>query len=229
MSGATVPSRSVRLFPRIVCAIDGSDAAIDQAIAVAGHDSRLAFAASWYGSGSRARAMAADQRAREAVTRAVARAREAGLDARAEYFHSPTLGRALLRATAAHDLIVVGAHAHARAAGIVLGETATLLVHRSAIPVLIARDRPLESGVVAATRERPADRALTAATLLAARLGAQLTVVEGSAVRAILLAGDGAGLVVVGSSGRNGVSALASVSERVAHQAPCSVLVMRGA
>jgi nucleotide-binding universal stress UspA family protein len=39
--------------------------------------------------------------------------------------------------------------------------------------------------------------------------------------------GDGAGLVVVGSGGKRGLPALGSVSERVAHLAPCSVLVIR--
>ena len=36
-----------------------------------------------------------------------------------------------------------------------------------------------------------------------------------------------AGLMVVGSSGREGLRAVASVSERLAHRAPCSVLVNR--
>lgn len=36
-----------------------------------------------------------------------------------------------------------------------------------------------------------------------------------------------AGLVVIGSRGLQGVHALASVSERVAHEAPCSVLILR--
>ena len=39
----------------------------------------------------------------------------------------------------------------------------------------------------------------------------------------------GAGLLVLGSRGLTGVGALASVSERVAHRSPCSVLVLRGA
>jgi nucleotide-binding universal stress UspA family protein len=43
-----------------------------------------------------------------------------------------------------------------------------------------------------------------------------------------LAEGEGAGLIVVGSRGRLGVPALASTSERVAHLAPCSVLVMPG-
>jgi nucleotide-binding universal stress UspA family protein len=255
-------------FPRILCAVDGgegSDAAIEQALAVADGDARVAFAASWYGAGSPERAAVTDQQAREMVERAVARARDAGVEARPEYFHAPRLGDALLRAAAGHDLVVVGAHPHARAPGIVLGETATLLAHRSPVPVLIARERALDAGVVVGTRARPADRAaLTAATHLAARLGAELTVVHvaehggnaqhpelsaelanarallgreldyltetGPAARAIVFAaeGDGAGLVVVGSSGRKGLSSLTSVSERVAHLAPCSVLVMRG-
>ncbi len=38
----------------------------------------------------------------------------------------------------------------------------------------------------------------------------------------------GASLLVVGSRGLSGVRALGSVSERVAHRAPCSVLIVRG-
>jgi nucleotide-binding universal stress UspA family protein len=258
------PRRSIHPpFPRILCAIDGgeaAEAAIAQAIAVADGDARIAFATNWYGARS-----SADESARDAVERAVVRAREAGVEARADFFHAPRLGDAVLTATAAHDLVVVGAHSHARATGIVLGETATQLVHRCAVPVLVARDRPLSAGVVVATRAQPTDRAaLAAGTHLAARLGAELTVVHvlerdesarrpelsaelanaraflgraidyfedtGPAPRAIVTAaeGDGAGLVVVGSDGRRGLSALTSVSERVAHLAPCSVLVMRG-
>jgi nucleotide-binding universal stress UspA family protein len=37
----------------------------------------------------------------------------------------------------------------------------------------------------------------------------------------------GVSLVVIGSSGRTGIKALGSVSERVAHRARCSVLVAR--
>jgi nucleotide-binding universal stress UspA family protein len=260
--------RAAPPFPRVVCAVDGTeatDAAIDQAIAVAGGDSRVMFAASWYGQGSRERALASEKQAREAVAAAVTRAREAGVEAQSQSFHAPRLGEALLSFTFMHDLVVVGAHLHTRATGILLGEDATLLVHRCEIPVLVARPRPLANGIVAAARALPEDRAaLTTGARLAARLGAELTVVHvaeggddqrrrelraelanarallgreldyyrefGNPARAIVVAsqGDGAGLVVVGSSGRRGLSALASVSERVTHLAPCSVLVMRG-
>jgi nucleotide-binding universal stress UspA family protein len=263
-SAAIRPRRSVHPpFARILCAVDGEEtdaAAVEQALAVADGDASVAFATSWYSGGSLER----DARARATITTAVERAREAGLEARDEWIHAPALGEALLGAAATHDLVVIGASSHARATGIVLGEPATVLVHRCPVPVLIARTGPLRSGIVAGTRGLPSDRpALTAAAHLAARLGAELTVVHvterhderranelsaelanarallgrgidfyrvyGAAARTIVDAavGDGAGLVVVGSTGRTGLSAVASVSERVAHLAPCSVLVMR--
>ena len=198
------------------------------------------------------------------VEHAVVRAHEAGAEACARYFRTARLAEALLGSIAQFDLVVVGAHRHSRAAGIVLSEIATQLVHRCALPVLVARDRPLSAGVVAATRALPADRAaVTAGTHIAARLGAELTIVhvpehggeqrrvelkselanarallgrsldyaefEGPPARSIVdvTEGDGAGLVVVGSEGKQGLPALRSVSERVAHLAPCSVLVIR--
>jgi nucleotide-binding universal stress UspA family protein len=39
----------------------------------------------------------------------------------------------------------------------------------------------------------------------------------------------GAALIVMGSRGRTGLAALGSVSERVAHRAGCSVLIVRRA
>jgi len=46
-------------------------------------------------------------------------------------------------------------------------------------------------------------------------------------VAALLGAGAGSGLMVLGSRGLHGLRALGSVSERVAQRAPCSVLVVR--
>jgi nucleotide-binding universal stress UspA family protein len=64
---------------------------------------------------------------------------------------------------------------------------------------------------------------------LRAATGHEPTVAHGSGrpADAIVEAADGASIVVVGSHGRTGLSALGSVSERVAHRAPCSVLVVR--
>ena len=48
-------------------------------------------------------------------------------------------------------------------------------------------------------------------------------------VPALLEAARDADLLIVGSRGVTGLCALGSVSERVAHHAPCSLLVVRGA
>ncbi|MGH3044059.1 MAG: universal stress protein, partial [Gaiellaceae bacterium] len=50
---------------------------------------------------------------------------------------------------------------------------------------------------------------------------------EGDPVGTLLSAAQNADLLIVGSRGLHGVRALGSVSERVAHKAPCSVLVVR--
>ena len=51
----------------------------------------------------------------------------------------------------------------------------------------------------------------------------------GTAARIVAAARDASvGLVVTGSTGKRGVAALGSTSERVAHEAPCSVLIVRG-
>jgi nucleotide-binding universal stress UspA family protein len=246
-------------FPRILCAVDGNEAAVEQAIAVANGDARIVFAGSWYGTGT------TQDAAYETLSAALSRAREAGVEAKRQLFHVPRLSDALLKAHALHDLIVIGAPPHARTTGIVLGQTATRLLHRSRVPLLVARAPALEAGVVVGTRAHPDDRrAMTAAAHLAARFEAELTVVHvpgsaderrepelraelanarallgrnldyvrenGSSARALVgvAEGDGAGLIVVGSRNRRGFPALTSVSERVAHLAPCSVLVMRG-
>jgi nucleotide-binding universal stress UspA family protein len=156
-----------------------------------------------------------------------------------------------------HDtLVAVGSHGQGRARGIVFGSTATELVHKAPCSVLIARkaadDFP-RSIVVGLDGSPESAAAYTAAYGLARRFGARLwpVVAHGGKpvdkrilamivdhhhedspdhpVRALVAAGADADLVVVGSRGLHGVKALGSVSERVAHQAHCSVLVVREA
>ncbi len=71
--------------------------------------------------------------------------------------------------------------------------------------------------------------ALLAAESIARRLDAELDVVSApeAPVDALVEAAAEADLLVVGSRSLHGPKALASVSERVAHRAPCSVLVVR--
>lgn len=165
----------------------------------------------------------------------------------------PTLLRALEREAA--DLVVLGAHHRSRAVGIVLGSVATAMLHDAPCSVLVAR-RGEEAewfprSIVAGLDGSPESRAaLAAAREVAGRTGASLAALaalgrEDARVEAIraaagdvplvevdrgpvdaLVAAD-ADLLVLGSRGLHGLRALGSVSERVAHRAPCSVLVVR--
>jgi nucleotide-binding universal stress UspA family protein len=263
------PRRSAQRppFPRILCAIDGTEGsaiAVDQALELGGDGARILFATAWSGHGSFEHAAVADERAHDLAERAAERARERGLEPTTRHFGRTTFDTALVPEMAWHDLLVVGAHPHGRTTGIVLGDVATRLVHRCPLPVLVARDHPLDAPIIAATRAVPADRvAVTAGARLAARSGAPLVIVHvrehddahrepelraerrnaralvgrpieglelnGSAARVLVRVAEQqhAGLIVVGSEGKHGLPALRSVSERVAHNAPCSVLVMR--
>jgi nucleotide-binding universal stress UspA family protein len=151
-------------------------------------------------------------------------------------------------------LAVVGAHSHSRFAEIVLGGVAAGLLHDARCSVLIARPPLAEAlfprTLVAGSDGSPeAGAAVEVAQLLARRFAAPLTVVtaldgkdvdlerarlqtpiETTAehpVDALVHASTTADILVVGSRGLHGPMALGSVSERVAHQARCSVLVVR--
>ena len=163
----------------------------------------------------------------------------------------------LLTETARIDasVVVVGSHGHSRASEILIGGVAGELLHRAPCSVLIARAAgeatafPAEI-VVGMDGSEIADAAFAAATQLATRLSCPLRVVtalrgknvdlehvrrrapavevvEEHPVAALVSASKTAGLVVVGSRGLHGIRSLGSVSERVAHQAVCSVLVVR--
>ena len=152
-------------------------------------------------------------------------------------------------------LVVVGSHGTGRARGILAGSTVTELVHKAPCSVLVTRGaaRIPRRIVVGVDGSRESARAYAVARDLADRFGAHMrTIVDHGGkpvdmdlVRAIT--GDGVketfrepvqalvgasgivDLVVVGSRGLHGLKALGSVSERVAHQAECSVLVVREA
>jgi len=149
-------------------------------------------------------------------------------------------------------LVAVGARHANRAVGVVLGSLATELAHAPRTPVLFARtlapssDEFPRSIVVGYDGSGPSQRAMRVGEDIGGRLGRPVTVLivgdgsirrpeptgEATAVErvsgdpAAVLANAGAELTVVGSSGRTGVEALGSVSERVAHHAAGSVLVI---
>lgn len=151
-------------------------------------------------------------------------------------------------------LAALGTHGHSRGAGIVLGSTATTLLHEAPCAVLIARpprDRKqfpasLAVGVDGSTQSR---KALSAALDLANRLHIPLRRIaamggkpvqierlrdvgdlewdERKPFHALLAASQESDVVIVGNRGLHGIAALGSVSERLAHRAHSSVLVVR--
>ena len=152
-------------------------------------------------------------------------------------------------------LLAIGTEDHARLQEIVFGGIAGELLHKAACAVLIARPAPDTSTfpreiVVGIDGSDEAERAFETARSLATRRHSTLRSVvahggkhvnlaqvtrrhrdaedlAASPVPALLEAAACADLLVVGSRGLHGIRALGSVSERVAHQATCSVLVVR--
>jgi nucleotide-binding universal stress UspA family protein len=153
-------------------------------------------------------------------------------------------------------LLVVGSHGQGRVAGFVLGSTANEVLRKLPCSVLIARRRSesdeFPNKVVVGVDGSPESAAAYAvARELSERFDAKLwpviahggegvdrrqvnLIVEGQReelqdepVPALVAAAAGADLLVVGSRGLHGLKALGSVSERVAHQAGSSVLIVR--
>lgn len=151
-------------------------------------------------------------------------------------------------------LVVVGTHGTGRVSGILMGSTATEVIHKARCSVLVAREaRNALPRSIAVGVDGSADSALAHAVArdLAKRLGAKLRpiVAEGGKkvdpklaatiagadyesfvddpVTALVVAAAEVDLLVVGSRGLHGVKSLGSVSERVAHRARSSVLIVR--
>jgi nucleotide-binding universal stress UspA family protein len=154
-------------------------------------------------------------------------------------------------------LLVVGSHNRSRLSEILIGGVAGEMLHDAPCSVLVARPPgtgdlfPLKIAVGIDGSAR-SDGALAVAQHLARRFDADVRTltatrgkgvdlarahlrtpfvetVDAAPVDALVAAARGADLVIVGSRGLHGLAVLGSVSERVAHQAPCSVLVVRDA
>jgi nucleotide-binding universal stress UspA family protein len=193
--------------------------------------------------------------ARRRAAVALADARDVWPDVPGEALEGPpTAGRVLAELEQRHStLAAVGAGSHDRAAGAMLGSVATTLLHRSPCSVLVARSgvgapESFPQVVVAGVDGSPASlAALSSARDLERRLGASVRVLAAAGavderalaaepdverdgrppLEALLAAARDADLVVVGSRGLRGLRALGSVSERLGHRAPCSVLVVK--
>jgi nucleotide-binding universal stress UspA family protein len=151
------------------------------------------------------------------------------------------------------DLIAIGAPKSGRLWGILSGQTATFVLHRAPCSVLVAR-APVISAfkriTVGIDGSPTSARALEVARTIAKQCKAELHVVAAyggfeldldavealdpaytssanDPVDALLGFAGESDLLVVGSRGLKGLRSLGSVSERVAHEAVCSVLVVR--
>lgn len=152
-------------------------------------------------------------------------------------------------------LLALGARSDSRMVGLMAGETATTLLHDATRSVLFARPQwgrrwSPSRIVVGVDGSEHALAALAVADELAERLGADVTVLAATGGKPISTDGAWAGrvtewdsgrptdalrdrstradLIIVGSRGLHGLRALGSVSERVAHGALCTALVVHG-
>lgn len=248
-------------FGLIVCGIDGSPAALEGA--------RQAGALAVPGTTIELVAVSYEGRASEAL--AAAEAELAGTPARvvARTVNGVSPARRLIEWAADADLLVVGRHSRSRLRGILIGSTASEVLHCADVPVMVAVPPPAgvefpDRILVAAGGPHHPEELVALATSIAELHGSDITLLRvdwshgakqaplaqavatlhertgrepvelirgGSPHRVIpRTAGDEeVALVITGSRGLKGVSALRSVSERVAHASPCSVLVLHSA
>lgn len=248
--------QSPRMFERIVCGVDGSAESLEavrQADTLLEQGGRLVLVsvvdlsdtihfqiaptAIHAARRALARAEELDRQALEALEHAGAAIRWASDVAKVEIAGPPATSLVETAVAENAGLVTVGTHGRGRMAGIALGSVATRILHRAPCSVLVARrgaadgwsPRTIVAGVDGSAE---AEAALTAARGLESRFEASLrivTVEHGRAAHGLVEAAADADLVVLGSRGMHGARALGSVSERVAHEAPCSVLVVRGA
>ncbi|HEX6457807.1 MAG TPA: universal stress protein [Thermoleophilaceae bacterium] len=260
-------------FKYALCGVDGSPSALEavrQGARLVGSTGELDLvcAREARGYGPNAQASVSAPRAKSALEEAHQAARELGVSSRRTVLESGLKAAALLEHIAHHDLVAVGPHMRSRIGGIILGSTASNLLHESPIPVLVARPRrggdwSPSTLLVASDGSEQADSAAHVAAQMAASAGAKPILVsvrersqgaglrqaladeaallaeacgeeipvlrpDGDKVERILeLAKRDVDLIVLGCRGTSGFKSLGSVSERVAHRAPCSVLVVR--
>lgn len=254
-------------YPSILCGIEGgltSSEAVRQAIALAAQGAALRFISVYT---TFRFSKYTEEELRENLDEAARLAQEAGLQASVEVVRGRYAVEVLLSEGEQYDLLVLGSHDRSRAAGIVIGSTASKAAHETERSLMIAREAPTPAEfpgkVLLASDGSPGSWAVArAGAKIGAAFGAplemlhvveeasverqsvieaqaaeiksvtgekpQLTQPSGHATQAIIEAAEskGSSLLLTGRRGLHGIKALGSVSERVVHQAPCSVLLV---
>jgi nucleotide-binding universal stress UspA family protein len=232
-SAALAVPAAVASFHSMLCGVDGSRAAAEaarQAAILSTVGGRLTLLGVGWEEVPRRRSTRATiepHRLAAALETARLEGRSLGIAPTARLVESREHTSVLLTHATDYDLLVLGASSPSRATGVLAGRTAAAAVRSAPVPVLLARRPPegvdFPSSILAAIDGTPSSAyAVATAARLASVHGARLLLAASSDV---LSAADslGAALVVIGSRGFHGVS----LSERVAHEAPCSVLVLR--
>jgi nucleotide-binding universal stress UspA family protein len=232
-SAASAARSGVLPFRSILCGVDGSRAAAEaarQAAVLSTAGARLTLlGVGWEEARGRrpARATIEPHRLAAALETARLEARALGIAPTVRLVESREETNVLLAHATDYDLLVVGASSPFRATGVHAGSTATAVVHSASVPILLARRPPegvnFPSAILAAIDGTPSSASVAAtAAHLASAHGARVSVIAPSDVLSAS-AGVDAALMVIGSRGLHGDS----LSERVAREAPCSVLVLR--
>ena len=148
----------VNAFLVAVDGSDGSEAAVDEAIALARDlDATLTFvcvrkpASSILGHPFYDRQLSYHlRRARQTIGEAIARATAAGITADGEIVEGDAADEVVSLADNRHaDLIVIGSRGHGALAGALLGSVSRAVVQHADVPVLVAKQRPAPRAQVA--------------------------------------------------------------------------------
>ena len=119
--------------------------------------------------------------AEDALERAWGSARAAGVATVAVLRHGDDTRQVIFDEARAFDLLVLGTHGHRHAAGFLLGTTPVAALHRSPVPVLVARlaRSPFPAQILLATDGSPAMAPTVEVTAaLARRHGARVTLLH---------------------------------------------------
>jgi nucleotide-binding universal stress UspA family protein len=231
-----------RIFARILCGVDGtreSLVAVQQAVRLQDRGASLQLVAAANLKKAAQAGIAAPRAAallQQEAEAALAEARALAPSADQKLVDGDPAAVLHRQAEAGQaTLVAVGSHGRGRAAGILLGTVAARMLRDAPCSVLIARAAPdpeawPQSVVAGVDGSAESAVALDVARSIAARFGGSLDELEeepARAVEALTAASDPADLLVLGSRGLHGLKSLGSVSERVAHRANTSVLVVR--